>query len=675
MQSFQLATALLATFALASSYASNFECQDVTIDDKSSKNEIKCRLKTAPAKPVQVNLESRFFNFGKCFLTLTTTEWQTIPVTVVPICSDKQTTDVDIKVRIYSADCEEENKKITVHRKFASCAFGSSTGDPHFTCLDGDKYSFMGEGIYDLFYDKQFQVQSVQEPCSKGSKATCNTAIAIRYKNSIMALDLRTSTEMQQVTPNVDGIEYAKPENKSSVHTVILPCGSKVIITAAIGTAANHMNINLYAAASYIKNGGLLNDVGLQKGQYKTRAGQIIQDAQKFAKTWEVAASDNHFKGKHVQCSKPVDVLKCKLPDTCTAHATTLPLPISTLPPYTSPADVTTTLTSTIVAPVITTTIATSNAAEVATTTAASSYAPNLGTSSVPVPTAAPTIGTTSESAAGVVTSTVSHPAITTIGTTAGVETTTVFTTVVVTSEGTVATSEHPTATYVTKAPTQEFIDQVTQACKNVFVVEGCNEILPAAPYIEECIKDATTLGTFDMVESGRCNYMAVCKGLLSYTTADPDDKVVEKAKEIEKASGLDDNACKNDCSGNGVCSANGCTCNPGFSGMDCSNNLAALSAYAVAETKPTTKKNTTKKQNTKKPTKDVHSSKPADVSTAPASTNVAPAESSAPESTSVAPVESSAPVSGNGSDLPIYSSATGYSVVMALAGTFALLL
>jgi hypothetical protein len=620
MFSFKLAAALLATCTLAATHADNFECRETTIDDKKTNNKITCRLNKAPENPVTVHFEAPGFQFGDCSITLTNDHWQEIPITVVPICTEKNSMEIEIGVRLFSEDCEEQNKVVKVERKFASCAFGHSTGDPHFHCLNGQDYKFMGVGVYDLFAHPQFQIQATQGNCFNRQHASCNEAVAIRFGNSIMAIDLKSDNPntMKQVTQNVDGIIYERPSGRDTTHTIMLPCGSKVIINTDSNTNDKWLDVHVFLAASYKDYGGLLNQHGLRKGQYYSRGGEIVTDDQKFAKSWVAPRSDYLIKGRYTKVdSTYVAVTLCVLPgkDIChvPAHPTTTIVPA--LPTYVAPP---TTVTSIIEEPALTTSTVYVPASSI------------VDGDSTTVFTAS-TIEIVTPATTAVV-----PPPVTAVRTTDGIATTTVFTTVVT----------YPTPSDIPTPP--EYVDQVTAVCEEIFIDAGCNAILPIAPYVESCKSDCLLLKNFAMAESHRRSYMVVCRTLVGYMAKDPETAVADQAKDTEVSSGLQDNACKNDCSGNGKCTANGCTCNPGFSGMDCSNNVASYLAY--------------------NPNQNAY------VANNPVTGEVFPANP-ADSYEAVEPTESVAAATGEESEIGIYNSAKGYSVVMALIATFGLLL
>jgi von Willebrand factor type D domain len=615
MHSFQLATAILASFGLALSPAEiDFECQETVIDDTKTDNMLMCRLKEVPATPVNVHFESRFLNFAACVLTLADAEWHPIAVTVVPVCSRKETIPIAISARLYSSDCFESNKEITVQRSFDSCIYGSSVGDPHFLTFNGQAYDFQGQGYYDLFNHPQFQVQVVQGAYNSNGAAV-NNAVSIRYGNSIMALDLRTDSLMKQVTENVDGIVYTPPSATDTTHTVLLPCGSKVVFT----TYGDYMNIDLFVAACYSGYGGLLNQAGLATGEYFAREG-VTTDVMTFAQSWVVPETDINMNGKFVPFTSPaMAVLKCALPTSCAAPTIAAPVQTIDLPVYVAPPPQTTTVVTTVVAQ--------------------------------------PTITT-----AGEITTAAAIPAITTIGTTAGVTTTTILTTV------TVAPG------YTIQAPTPEYIQEATTLCHGMFVVDGCNEILPPARHVQACISDSTILGNYAMAESNRIQYMAKCKTLLGYMTADPDEQVVVKADEIKEEYGLGDNKCVLDCSGRGTCTANGCVCNAGFSGLGCVTDLAPLLSYNSEQNAYVTHNPIPVVAPATSADKPVTDSAPSDkpvTDSAPAS-NLSPATS--PKVYSNAPA-SIAPVAETDAELPIYNSAKTSTIGLSLVGGLMLML
>ena len=169
------------------------------------------------------------------------------------------------------------------------------------------------------------------------------------------------------------------------------------------------------------------------------------------------------------------------------------------------------------------------------------------------------------------------------------------------TSGGPTTTTQVPEETnYTVPPPPQQFIDELTKHCNKIFdELAECHAIASVDFHKESCIKDGMTTGNYGMVESTRIAYMASCNVKVNLLSYDTDKDSVAKADKVRKTYGFapvvdyssnrgspssygwDKSQCKNQCSGHGTCTYNGCTCNPGFSGADCSTDLTQLISYS----------------------------------------------------------------------------------------------
>ncbi|KAH9262167.1 hypothetical protein BASA82_000790 [Batrachochytrium salamandrivorans] len=109
---------------------------------------------------------------------------------------------------------------------------------------------------------------------------------------------------------------------------------------------------------------------------------------------------------------------------------------------------------------------------------------------------------------------------------------------------------------------------------------DGCNAIVPTEPYIQSCISDAQTFGSYVLSDKVKQTYLDKCRALTDDMILDPTKDVVDHGTKIRKECGFGNVTCINSCSGKGTCTDFGCACSPGFSGMDCSMDLTKATQY-----------------------------------------------------------------------------------------------
>ena len=123
------------------------------------------------------------------------------------------------------------------------------------------------------------------------------------------------------------------------------------------------------------------------------------------------------------------------------------------------------------------------------------------------------------------------------------------------------------------------FEDQVKSLCNEAVNVKDCVTVVDKKPFVDACIADSITAGSLGFIESTKAIYQRSCQTILSYGQQSPDKKVAETCNKAVKAAGFGTYDCPKACSEQGKCTDSGCNCKPGYTGSDCSMNLAALPA------------------------------------------------------------------------------------------------
>ncbi|KAJ3322465.1 hypothetical protein HDV06_003009 [Boothiomyces sp. JEL0866] len=128
--------------------------------------------------------------------------------------------------------------------------------------------------------------------------------------------------------------------------------------------------------------------------------------------------------------------------------------------------------------------------------------------------------------------------------------------------------------------PPPDYEAQAREHCQQLFNVPGCSKVCDVDYYVNACIADAKTCGSFVFAEAQRLAFMAECKVTTGFMQVDNQQTVVNQGIQIQSQCGLGNHNCLNDCSGHGICGSTGCRCSPTWGGADCSIDLTKLMSY-----------------------------------------------------------------------------------------------
>ncbi|KAH6570732.1 hypothetical protein BASA62_004147 [Batrachochytrium salamandrivorans] len=128
--------------------------------------------------------------------------------------------------------------------------------------------------------------------------------------------------------------------------------------------------------------------------------------------------------------------------------------------------------------------------------------------------------------------------------------------------------------------PPPYVIVEIKKCCQSIFNIPSCNAIVPAESYIQSCISDAQTSGSYVFSDKVKQTYLAKCRTLTDDMIRGTTKEAIDQGTKIKKECGFGNGTCINSCSGKGTCTDSGCACSPGFSGMDCSMDLTKATQY-----------------------------------------------------------------------------------------------
>ncbi|KAH6586154.1 hypothetical protein BASA50_000620 [Batrachochytrium salamandrivorans] len=128
--------------------------------------------------------------------------------------------------------------------------------------------------------------------------------------------------------------------------------------------------------------------------------------------------------------------------------------------------------------------------------------------------------------------------------------------------------------------PPPDVVAEIQKCCQSIFNIPSCNAIVPAESYIQSCILDAQTSGSYVSSDKVKQAYLAKCRTLTDDMIRGTTKGAIDQGTKIKKEYGFGNVTCINSCSGQGTCTDFGCACSPGFSGMDCSMDLTKATQY-----------------------------------------------------------------------------------------------
>ncbi|KAH6596832.1 hypothetical protein BASA50_004900, partial [Batrachochytrium salamandrivorans] len=128
--------------------------------------------------------------------------------------------------------------------------------------------------------------------------------------------------------------------------------------------------------------------------------------------------------------------------------------------------------------------------------------------------------------------------------------------------------------------PPPDVVVEIQKCCQSIFNIPSCNAIVPTESYIQSCILDAQTSGSYVLSDKVKQTYLAKCRTLTDDMIRGTAKEVIDQGTKIKKECGFGNVTCINSCSGKGTCTDFGCACSPGFSGMDCSMDLTKATQY-----------------------------------------------------------------------------------------------
>ncbi|KAH6588941.1 hypothetical protein BASA50_010362 [Batrachochytrium salamandrivorans] len=552
---------LIITFLCAAAIGSvsdafmTFNPEPIAFEDIELPISISAKLNSKPIEDVTVYIEHPFLSMSDCVIVFRPDDWD-VPrkITGVPAplfvgsSNPPGPPKVDSKllaraVTVGSLPAELstiDTLKVTRRNiPSYSCVIIEST----IHTLDSTSPSLNKPGWYYMLSTKNIEIQVFVGECPVDMP--CLTKVLVRYGSSAMGLDVSGPVKnsrdysVTEVTRNTNGLRHTSSPDGNE-HKFDFPYGSSLSIDLVNHNDIMNLGVRLILATGYPSPRGLCNiprppfpDNKLIGSDGKLYDDKNENEAVAFTDSWRIKDEDVLTNPGAKTLIPPIQ------------PGTVCKIPVDPRPKPVDPVPTTTTIT--------TATTAATTAAVTATTTATT-------TAAVTATTTTTTISTTT---------TTSYSASTLPSTTSTAST-----------ASTIYPLPPAPSGYVPPPPPPDVIVEIKKCCQSIFNIPSCNAIVPTEPYIQSCISDAQTSGSYVFSEKMKQEYLAKCCTLTDDMILDPTKDAIDQGAKIRKECGFGDGTCTNSCSGKGTCTDFGCACSPGFSGMDCSIDLTKSTQY-----------------------------------------------------------------------------------------------
>ena len=186
-----------------------------------------------------------------------------------------------------------------VTRYIAPAQTCSSTGDPHYILFDGFAMDHQGTGAFYLFDSPQLTIQTF--PATYNQKFSVNKAVAIRYGESIVVLDVTNDhlapVKTVKADQNMTGMVITAASENCHDHVITLPCGSSITLAPRKNELSTYVNVHLALSAGYpAASGGLCNRKNSDNILWKRDGTSVGRDkVDDFANSWKVPDNENLF--------------------------------------------------------------------------------------------------------------------------------------------------------------------------------------------------------------------------------------------------------------------------------------------------------------------------------------------------------------------------------------------
>ncbi|KAH6579831.1 hypothetical protein BASA60_003120 [Batrachochytrium salamandrivorans] len=560
---------LIITFLCAAAIGSvsgafmTFDPAPVFFEDIEETINFSAKLNNKPTEEVTVHFNHPFLSMSTCVIVFNPNNWD-VPrqITGVPaplfVGSSEPPKQLTFNSKLLaraetvgplSAELSSvDTLKVTQTNAFSHFCFIAESITHTF---DGLEFFFNKPGWYRMMSTRDIEVQVFMDEFTAG--LPCIKKVLFRYGSSVMGMDVSGPTKgvgeysVTEVTQNTNGLRYT-PGTEAGDHKIDFPYGLELHLEAVNCNGIVSLHVNLARAAGYPLPGGLCNIPRADSPDNRLMGfdGKLYSHEKKDENPKRPTAKTYYCCCYYYYCSTTAATTTAAATTTTTTAAATTAAATTTT---------TTTTTTTATADFFTTT---SSSTTISFSTYVSSFTVDLSKSTL-----SPTI-----------TYALSSTTITTSPSTTS--TTSPYLPDPPAPGGYVHPPPPSPGEYVRPPPPPppDVVVEIKKCCQSIFNIPSCNAIVPTEPYIQSCILDAQTFGSYVLSDKVKQTYLAKCRALTDDMILDPTKDVIDQGTKIRKEYGFGDGTCTNSCSGKGACIDFGCACSPGFSGMDCSMDL-----------------------------------------------------------------------------------------------------
>ncbi|KAH6599104.1 hypothetical protein BASA50_003246 [Batrachochytrium salamandrivorans] len=540
-----------------------FDPAPVFFEDIEETINFSAKLNNKPTEEVTVHFNHPFMSMSTCVIVFNPNNWD-VPrqITGVPaplfVGSSEPPKQLTFNSKLLaraetvgplSAELSSvDTLKVTQTNAFSHFCFIAESITHTF---DGLEFFFNKPGWYRMMSTRDIEVQVFMDEFTAG--LPCIKKVLFRYGSSVMGMDVSGPTKgvgeysVTEVTQNTNGLRYT-PGTEAGDHKIDFPYGLELHLEAVNCNGIVSLHVNLARAAGYPLPGGLCNIPRADSPDNR-----LMGFDGKFP---ELCVESQKTHRQNLLLLLLLLLLLTAATTTAAATTTTTTAAATTAAATTT---TTTTTTTTATADFFTTT---SSSTTISFSTYVSSFTMDLSKSTL-----SPTI-----------TYALSSTTITTSPSTTS--TTSPYLPDPPAPGGYVHPPPPSPGEYVRPPPPPDVVVEIKKCCQSIFNIPSCNAIVPTEPYIQSCILDAQTFGSYVLSDKVKQTYLAKCRALTDDMILDPTKDVIDQGTKIRKEYGFGDGTCTNSCSGKGACIDFGCACSPGFSGMDCSMDLTKATQY-----------------------------------------------------------------------------------------------
>jgi len=253
-------------------------------------------LSNQPRNPVTVTLSSSCAVLTSCSLVFSTQNWN-VPQTVRVLYSPVSPSSCEVVAQTSGDEKCLSSDTLTVNQLPSTKTYAMVYGDPHFTCFDGCRHDFQGEGTFMWAQDHagNFAVQGRTNLEEQGSQLE---ALAVKYGQVVFYAYLDSQGIPQWIERGSASAERVLIETAGSKSSFTTPTGIEVNIYSSYWAEQDtyHFSFSVGAGSNYESQlSGLLGTLDSNPdNEFVLRDGTITTPSAA-ALSWAVSSSEDLF--------------------------------------------------------------------------------------------------------------------------------------------------------------------------------------------------------------------------------------------------------------------------------------------------------------------------------------------------------------------------------------------